>query len=483
MALGVVTLAAGTFLSVGDLIGLYVGGTLSWDAAIEAAAFDYLGAAFLGSIIVVIRAASASIATSLEPSSAKHAFVSGCSAILMCGGASVFAYYLGDFFFRPLPVQMDLRLTPGARGSIATDKATKEEDAFKVIPRGVDPNNVRWDSPDGNLLADWSASSDKAHFDLSVDLFSGCMVPSALGEKKPTNSFRLQDVKRVSVSFAQGAKSLAIYGSGRTGELTVDRGNVAQYGIDRDDATKKNSVWEFVDEASLEYSSRDDVAFYLGTYTIDMADEDTAEIQPVSLHVEADGKPYEIVIDAPAGMSDTLISCKGVSAARAFRRGSAKLPKASATVGARVTLKSRPVPFIFRTATSSLKITGTSGWVAASELDDDVLEKSSGGKIWFTAAKGDAGLEVNGTADGSSKSTDEYYAFGDLHGEYEKEGRLHISGTAEVLQKNGIRRNPTKFEGGLSGQLALIGGVLVTALSTLVVTFRKLIATNAAFDP
>ncbi|GGE10604.1 hypothetical protein GCM10008012_61620 [Rhizobium anhuiense] len=471
----------GTILLMYDVTVLYRVDTLTWNAAFESVAFNFVGAVFLAGFVVLLMSATSTVEIELNAIPTGRIWISGVVGIVFSSLATMGAYYVCDYFLRPLPVTMDLRLAPGSRGATVFDQEVAEKDSFKVIPPDIKPNNLTWTSLTGNLAAEWSATSDDARFDLSVDLFSGCLNPPSLSDKPSSSSFRLNDVRAISASFKEGARSFAIYGAENEGALNVTRGRGVQFGTNRDEKTEKNEVWEFVEDASLTYTSRDDVAFYLGTFTVDPQDQDIAVAKPVTLHMMVDGKPYDIVLDAPVGLTDTKFSCKAIATSKAFRNGSASLQKASIIAGARIVLKARPTSLLFRTSTSGLRVNGGGGWINLANLDDDELVKSQGGLVGYVEAVGDATLSVNGIAVDDTKPTDEYVALGNFLGSYEKDGKLRFNGKAMALSKNGIRINPTKFEGGLGGPMALVGGLLFGVLPTLSVLFGRILKSNTPF--
>lgn len=476
----ITTITGGVALSLFDLLFLTYNDEFTFKAVFTVTTFNFIGSAALGAIISLALSVGALLANRMEvPERWRVPFI-GMLSVLLCGVVTTGAYYVCDFFFRPLPVQIDLTLSTGARGSIVAHEPSTKGQGFKIIPPKTDPETVKWSSPDGNLQAKWTASLQKARFDMSVDLFSGCFDSAALLDRKPVSSFKLQDVREVSAGFKEGAKTLVLFGGGKTGTIDINRDSAVNFGIDRDEATKKNQVWEFVNLAKLQYDSRDDVVFLLDTYTLDLDNGEIVETRPVILQLMADGKVYDIKLEGPATSPDTLIACKQLSASRAFQKGAAKLPKAAVSVTARITLRAQPTTYIFQRDTSRLVVAGGDGWIELTDIDDETLERSEGGRAALVQTTGEVLLEVNGVAEPSPKASDAYLVVGDLIGRYEKQGHLRFTGVADRLYKNSMRRNPTKFEGGLAGQLTLLGGALLTALSSAVFLFTKAIAANKA---
>lgn len=472
------TLTCFCILWVVDMVALHLQGEIAWETSVAAALFDFVGSAALAAGAVLVTSWANRVPAIFRMRGVGAVFTAGFAAIAIGGFGSILAYYTCDFFLRPLPVAVDMRVMPGARGVTAFSNDVTEDEAFKVIPSVINPETVRWAEPEGSLTAEWSATSDKVKFDVSVDLFSGCTDQASLGAKRSSKSFRLTDVRSLKAKFDKGTHFASLYGAGQSGSLGLTRGSAAPYGTDRDAETNTNSIWEFVADATLAYEGRDDLTFSLSSYTIDHTDEDTVRPQSVTLRLEANGKPYDVALDAPDGFTDAKLSCKALPTSNAFRRGTLALDRIVA--GVRISIVARPTPVIFRTSTSVLKFSGTSGWVTLDDIPDDPLERHKGGRLDVIHVAGEADLIVGGVRDPEPRASDEYIVLGALSASYEKGGVIRVVGSASELMKNGTRRNPTKFEGA-SGSLTAFFGSLIFGGGfpiALVFLFGRLMLSN-----
>jgi hypothetical protein len=80
-------------------------------------------------------------------------------------------------------------------------------------------------------------------------------------------------------------------------------------------------------------------------------------------------------------------------------------------------------------------------------------------------ASGIAGMEINGVAE-PLNSTDTYDAMGDFAGTFNDKGQIHFIGTAQLLWKNDVRRNPTKWESLSESYTSILLGAM-TAMCAL----------------
>lgn len=412
-----------------------------------------------------------------------------CAEVCALGFVSnVIIFYAADFFYRPLPVQIDTYLDAPLNGDLGTDLSSFDdgETPFSLFPTSFKASPIRWYNPDGGLSAAWHATNPNAKFDLKVDILSGCLqsdwIPDRGTEK---SSFRVNDVRRMSVSFDGGASDIWI--------LTKDRGPAklslvmtelaTSFGIEKGSKPGFKNIWQFIgSKSALAYGSGGrTLTFYAGTSFLEPHDEaDIIELGERKLHVEIDGKPHQINFVTPPSKAQDRVECKFIASRGPFENGGLTLPNSALNVGVRVTISIRPTEMV-SSQDSELSIAGESGWLAVDDIDDQSIQDMPQGVASLIEGNGNLSMDVDGQQQ-DVRPTDRYRAIGAFRAVGTDGGKIRFLGTARSLTINERRINPTKFESSkITEQLAVLAPIWLMFLGFLLVPFQSAIRRNETF--
>ncbi|TPL89704.1 hypothetical protein FJ941_02490 [Mesorhizobium sp. B2-3-13] len=399
------------------------------------------------------------------------------------------AFYAADFFYRPLPVQIDAYLDAPLNGSFATNPSyiDKDNPPFQLFPTDFDVPVVKWRNPNGGISAAWHVTNPQTKFDLQIEILSGCLDTdwiSGIGADRP--SHRVSDIKRLSVSFEGGASDFWIFDTDKgAGKISLEADPVAPFGLEVGKKANTKDLWQFIGSPShlIYENSADVLSFYAGRVFLDALDDkaNTIDLIPRKLVVEIDGKPYFITFIPATPMPGDKAACTIAAARKAFQSGTFKMPSSGISVGVRVTVTARPNGLLSR-QDSELNVSGESGWITMDDIDRRAMDGIPGGVATLLEAKGNLSIDVDGTAQ-NVRPTDQFRAIGAFRGISTDHGKLRFVGNATSLTKNERRLNPTKFESGkITQQLTVLLPLLFFFLSVLIIPLRAAFKTDRAFD-
>ncbi|RUW85513.1 hypothetical protein [Mesorhizobium sp. M1E.F.Ca.ET.063.01.1.1] len=412
-----------------------------------------------------------------------------CVQVCALGLASnAIIFYAADFFYRPLPVQIDAYLDAPLNGGLATNKSKFEagEKPFALFPYSFDASRLSWYNPDGGLSASWHATNENAKFDLKIDILSGCAesewIPDPEAEK---SSFRVDDVRRMSISFDGGASDIWVLEGDRspsTLSLTTDL--VSSFGLEAGAKPGLKNVWQFIgDRSRLSFGAGSRaLSFYAGRSFLEPHDQsDVIELGQRKLHVEIDGAPYQINIATPPVKVGDRVTCMFIASRSAFQTGALTLPKSALNIGVRVTITMRPTELVSR-QDSELNLAGDSGWVKVDDINYRDIQDMPDGVASFIEAEGNFSIDVDGKPQ-DVRPTDRYRAVGWFRAGGTDNGKFRVLGTAKSLTKNERRLNPTKFESTkLVEQLTVLAPFWLMFLGSLLLPLQTAFRNDKAFE-
>ncbi|MFK0686775.1 hypothetical protein ACFX5Q_01005 [Mesorhizobium sp. IMUNJ 23033] len=458
-----------------------------FSAFAESSFSNIVGAFFLACVIV---SWTQIVEWTINHFQVERPYILACLCLEVCvlGLASnAIIFYAADFFYRPLPVHIDAYLDAPLNGGLSTNPSQFDvgEKPFALFPASFDGSLLRWYDPGAGLSAAWHATNQNAKFDLKIDILSGCAesdwIPDPEAEK---SSFRVNDVRRVSISFDGGASDIWILETDRspsTLSLAIDL--AAAFGMEAGSKPGLKNIWQFIGSKSrLTFGSGSrTVSFYAGRSFLEPHDKgNIIELGQRKLHVEIDGKPYQINFVTPPSKVGDLVACKFIASRGAFQSGALTLPNSALNVGVRATIVARPTELVSRQE-SELTLAGESGWVAVDDIDNRSIQDMPDGVASLIEAEGNLSIDVDGKPQ-EVRPTDRYRAVGWFRAGGTDGGKLRFLGNAKSLTKNERRLNQTKFESTkLMEQLTVLSPLWLMFLGSLLVPLRSAFRNNATF--
>ncbi|MER9305665.1 hypothetical protein NKJ06_11280 [Mesorhizobium sp. M0293] len=416
---------------------------------------------------------------------------SGAAAIGLGVLLSTAAYYILDFFYRPLPVRIVMVLSHPAHGALITDATdrnpTEESDGttasvprFSFVPAISTNGFANWRKGDGPMTVRWGALGTPAKFDAEITLFGGCTdrsdLPKTTYEK---NAYELPNVRSLDFWVESGLWDLNVFGTqdSSSGTFNFSPQKYAFFSTNKVDQNKTIEMEQFIDEKStLAYKSSGEISYYALVVPF-VVENDSIVSRSTILHLKVDGDEtiLNLTTDKPDKNWEKLLKCKQLSASSIFSRGSFDMSSMS-LLGILVKIKPHAGES-YVNPTHTIKVDGENGWVTIKGLKSDELNQAPSGRAeGVLVGGGVASIEVNGEVE-STTSTDNIDAIGDFKGSYDTSGQIRFAGIAKLLWKNQVRANPTKWET-LEGEhraylIALSVAVLSFASGLVVMRLRK----------
>jgi hypothetical protein len=457
--------------------------TFSASYVLENIIADTFGAAIIGFVLSTVAIAANLCFVHLYGSSAWRRSAAALVAILIGTLLNVAVFFVAEFFYRPVPVKIDIVLDQPVQGTIfyeensTSDKTKvsgtsterdKESRPFQLFPRALDQAAVDWTSE--NLLVQWNSIATTSTFDAAIEFFADCSFGQINNAKsEEANIVRVSDVNDVSVSFDPGLSEFSTIDSTRiSGRLAAAFKSPLSFWIDRDPDTKQLKVTQLVDKNSVItiFDDERELAFYL--YAPLAGDAEGSRIYSArTLHFIINGKTYLIEAAKPnVSAKNSPSPCRTLAPQGAIQKAQETIAGSESVFGVLIRINKRPTS-VYGAGDYELKLFGGTGWITLTGAEADEWRHGESGTVSFISFKGNI---VSFDIDDSPTTphpTDGYFAFGEMTGNLEGPTKIRISGTAKALWKNDARANPTKWERLRWEQRLYILGLTLTALGLI----------------
>ena len=447
-------------LTVTDVLYGYFSKTLSAGYVFENTIVNAIGGVGLGFVLVAMTIATNLIILNVFGPKMWRQVVAGIAVVLIGTCLNALVFYTAEFFYRPVPVKLDIVVGYPASGAIATRAHADKSDAskngkdtarpFQLMPNSIDNSVIRWigRGEKNNFNAQWFSKSQSAVFDAKIEFFADCFNEKInLNKSNPANAVHIKDVHSIELALSGWATFSTIDVGMVTGHLTTDFGPLSLFGLDQDADSKKITFTQFVQEnASITIlNSSPDLTFFVNApMIVDTKKGITGSNR--TLNFAVDGKSYSITADKPRidAKVDTL-TCASVEPKRALQDERTTIAGTYTYFGAVVTITKRTSSnSVYGTDDSRLKVSGGNGWATLTRSSENPASEQ--GALEFLAFKGNISTIDVDARPVPSRAIDEYNAFGDISGRLESDSKVRFSGTAKAFWKNGARVNPTKWE-------------------------------------
>ncbi|QKD19451.1 hypothetical protein HGP13_33225 [Mesorhizobium sp. NZP2077] len=468
-----------------DTIILTVFGPRSFAAFFQNIVADLLGGNALAFVLAIILIACEYVRQAFwEGSRFVGRLLSGFAAIILGILASTAAFYVFDFFYRPLPVRFDISLGHPSNGTIIaepTDPQPKKQFDGQIVSRlpfSFAPNvsaggEINWASPQGPTKVQWSALGTPAKFDAEITLVGGCWDIAGAKAAGQRAAYSLPNVRTLDFWIDGGITDLTIdRPNGSSGDLSVTHQRISTFSTSKNDASKKIELQQFIyGKAMLGFKTSDSEVSYYVTASAFTVNDEAVRNKPTTLHVNVDGRETAIQLKTKAGLMDGKepVVCRQIGAPIAFSRRSVDMDAIGSLLGILIKVKTRADSGFYVVPTQDLKADGESGWITLKGLEPQALSQTPAMHAEMVAiGSGISSAAVNETAE---TINDTYDALGDFDGSYDINGRMRFVGVADFLWKNSMRANPTKWESTSSEARGRLIGWAIAALSVLVSVF------------
>ena len=288
-------------------------------------------------------------------------------------------YHMAEFFYRPIPVRLDMVLDAPVNGTIGTKgeiqdtrgkrpRAQVDDDRgpFQIFPSQLENGTLRWNSPkeDNAFAVRWSKLSNTGGFEATIEFYADCFgdaintAPAVEGHQ-----LKIVDLSEFAISLDPApAEFGTLDRSKSSGRMTTKSGSFAMYSIDADPSSKRSKTTQFADkDAELTVRSEGrSLGFYLNAVLLAAAG---SGITPSTrtFTVKTDGKTYSIQAAKPRGATKTIgeLACRSIDPAGAVKRDRATIGGPDAYLGAAVRINKRPATSsIYGVEESVLRVLG-----------------------------------------------------------------------------------------------------------------------------
>jgi hypothetical protein len=402
----------------------------------------------------------------------------------VCLSSAVF--YATGFFYKPIPVKLDVVFDYPISGSIVSEAnndekgrrdphaiAEKSERPFQFFPTDVNDTVITWSSlseKDG-LIAEWSSLAKSTEFDVTIEFYADCFRDGINAATSIENHLvRVNHVSNLRVSLDAGQRDFGTFShSEMSGNLITEFGLSTLFSLDLEGASKSIKLTQFVGEnANLTVQNVErDLGFYV---TIPLMTSKGEGIVAASRRIkfELDGKTYLVEGEKPQVEKKMgELECRSIEPSAAIKEDRETLRGAASYLGALIRIAKRTGPnAVYGVQDNSLKVFGGNGWISLTVPMNRVGRQDHSGSANLISFKGNiSSLDIDGQSI-TGRSIDGYSAFGEFTGSFEDSARVRFEGRAIALWKNGARVNPTRWERLRWEQsLAILGAIFSTLAS------------------
>jgi hypothetical protein len=473
-------------LVVIDIVAGFSSGAISGAYILENLTANAVGAVIVAFVLIAIMVVAHLCFVNLSGPPLLRGSGAACVAILLgiCINATV--YYTTDFFYRPIPVQLDVILDAPVTGSIGSagrnedrktsPRAKDDPQPFQIFPGTVADGSLRWNSPadDTKFAVKWSKLARTGTFDVTIEFFADCFADGMNSSPSVDDHVvKIQNVSDLEISLDAGAAEFGTLDRAKmSGKLVTEFGSLGLFSLDSDSGSRTSKTTVFVGK-STELSIRSDgrsVGFYINAPLFSTSGSGIAA-SGRTMTVRVDGRAYAIEAAKPRTTSKTIgeLACRSVDALGAVKRDRAKVGRADVYTGAVIRVEKRPAPSaIFGVEESMMQVLGGNGWISFARPTASRAAGERSGFADFLAFKGNVvSMDVDKSST-TARPIDEYHAFGEFTGSFEDSAKMRFAGVAKAFWKNGSRENPTKWEkltwerGGplLAAVISMLAGII-----------------------
>jgi hypothetical protein len=435
-----------TFVAIADLSFVHVSGPTMWRQSI-------------GALIIII--------------------VGACSNITL--------FYSAEFFYRPVPVKLDVVFDYPVSGSIGRGSIKDKTPSFQLFPSSMSNSTIHWRgrTPEGTESVQWTSNSQDK-FSATVELFGDCIEDRLDVSKSIKENARLfNDVNRFSVSSNPGFSSISTLDSpSMSARLVSAFGKLQTFWLDREAENQRVKITQFApNDATISIWNHSD-AFTIFINVPLFAESEKGIVSAArALQFSLNGLEYTVQSIPSGAPRDSILKCRSLPLRNILSAHLTSISEGLNYLGALIRVTKRLSPkSIYGVDDNEIKIVVGNGLVSIIQSIDDIARRHEAGTADFLNFLGNvASLDIDGGSI-AIRSIDHYAAFGKFVGRFEQSGQLRFSGVAKALWREQARVNPTKWER-LSWEPRLsILGIVAAALGSVAGLFLKCMKNDTTFS-
>ena len=459
-------LASSLALAAYDLLIGIFGHTLSDSYLLENVIADAVGGVLLAFIFTAVLIAANLCVVHLRGPNVWRRLIATVVTIIVGVCLSSAAFYAAEFFYRPVPVKLDVVLDPPVSGAIIfdPDAAKYKKDSqtgpdesplpFQLFPANIEDAAIQWNSPadENKFSIEWSSLSKSTVFEATIEFYADCFNDK-IDTATPIqdHQVRIENVSSLNVSLDGGASEFRTFNRSRmSGSLVTDFGMSVLYSLDLEPGSKKIKTTQFVDKnATLTVRNIGrELGFYINAPLMTSTAQQGIIPSGRTLAININSKSYFIETEKPRIAKEiNELACKSLEPGGAVKNDRAAISGADSYSGVLIRISRRPAPAsAYGIEDNVLKVLGGNGWVSLTRPTEKVIGRDGSGSLHLIAFKGNiTNLDIDNQSI-AGRPIDEYNAFGEFTGSFESPAKVRFSGQAKALWKNAARVNPTRWE-------------------------------------
>lgn len=366
------------------------------------------------------------------------AWAAAAGTVLIGLGLSYALWYALYFFFQPVPVDFALVLDPPVGAFVG---ASHKSQLLNFLPDDEVNADIELQSTEAQPLVRWRASPKHSAYALTAHLLAACFDPD-LTKFKPGVPFKTwQNVRSASLHFDRGFTTFKAHGE-QASRFWFDRqlpSKVWVKKVGKDDLEVTHFVTE---EEALSSSSAGALRLLLSAELVKF-DQGRGSVSPRRLTLTVNGE--DTVVDfRHADLPAKPTQCAPVEATQ---RGDILIPTPYSGVTVLLTLSpASSERDSYDVDASKFTITGASGWEQVSPIGERDLVGSASGSTDAVLVTGRPLLvEVDGQRQQATEF-DSLLIYGKVEGSVLDGRRIRFDGTANMLWRDQVRANPTRWE-------------------------------------
>ena len=441
-------------LSTVDISAALIGGRFNLSESLTDIVANFAGSIVIAVLMSALLRLFEIIADWQQPALARALMPAASAMVIASLFVSLVAYLCFQFFYRPMPVDLEITAKPQISGAYALRRrAGASFTPVQLLPEMMRGGSARIISPGGHLRARWDRGATPVIYDARVDLYADC-IDRDPGKLPPSpDPIIWRNVSTLSASFDAGLSDISIGDDGSGRYTYADTPPVLYWITDTADGI---GVQYFADgKAVLHRLQADTVDYYLSA-SLARTDGKVSYKISRTVTVTADGVTIRIQMPKPTRFDPKQkLRCTSLPTGsptglpgRVAIYKKPFLPPSTVIGGIRVRLTPRSTPAIDAAypRPTTFVVSRMNGWVAIEKLNkDDFRNRSLGTADFLVFKEGLTGLVVDGAKVGVSPDA-KIVALGSFDGRVTKAGEVRYSGTAQAIWKDRKRVNPTKWE-------------------------------------
>lgn len=404
---------------------------------------------FLIAFIVILFLISYEACLSFIPTKKVMRYISASILTISLGiiNATII-YYMVLFFFKPLPLKIDVVLAPPITAAFANIYRKTEKlknNSFKTINlSSVDfQSSLEADGP--NVL--WESTKKNNLFNVKISFYEGCLNSDPI--KNGNGTLNIKDISMLNILFDEGHTNFKTFKDNKMiGSTTLETKGVTQFWAIKMKQSPfielKQHLWN---KDKLTYNLEGgNIRYYFSGYLFQQKNNQRkTTLRTVT--IQTNKSNYQIKLQPPKNIKlDEKIQCKPLQYKRTTDDNHITLNSTSLSAGLLVSIYPQSKQGQFESYNpSKLVLTKPEGILTLKYINPKDIQQSLGNlnflQFWDKAPQ----IKIDDKIVETTKF-DRYHIIGDLEGYYRNNAEIRITGKGEIVENGSLRINQTKWE-------------------------------------